>query len=176
MTLDATARGLNLFEPTTTLGLWTFADRLDGDRDYRQVVPVTPVAAAAVGPGAGDAARRSAPYPAAHTGLYDSVLGLYEEARQNWEPGKLNVVVVLTDGHNDDPVGHQPCGAAASPGRRSPTRPVPSRSSGWRSARTSTRPRWTQIARATGGRSFVVTDPGRIAAVFFAALGALSKG
>ena len=143
VTLDATARGLTLFEPTTTLGLWTFANRLDGDRDYRQVVPVTPVPQLLSGP-ALETLRSIRAVPGGHTGLYDSVLGLYEEARQNWEPGKLNVVVVLTDGHNDDPVGHQPRGAAAPPGRRSPTRPAPSRSSGWRSARTSTRPRSTR--------------------------------
>ena len=35
--------------------------------------------------------------------------------------------------------------------------------------------RLDEIARATGGRSFVVTDPARIGNVFFAALGALSK-
>ena len=29
--LDAAGRGLKLFEPTTRLGLWTFAERLDGD-------------------------------------------------------------------------------------------------------------------------------------------------
>ena len=173
VTLDATARGLRLFEPTTTLGVWTFANRLDGDRDYRQVVPVTPVPQLLSGP-ALETLRSIRAVPGGHTGLYDSVLGMYEQARQNWEPGKLNVVVVLTDADNDDPVGIsreellRRLAAAADPARPVPViglaigpdvDPGP----------------LDEITRATGGRSFVVTDPARIDTVFFAALGALSK-
>ena len=173
VTLDAAARGLTLFEPTTTLGLWTFANRLDGDRDYRQIVPVTPVPQLLSGPGL-ETLRSIRAVKGGYTGLYDSVLGLYEEARRNWEPGKLNVVVVLTDGDNDDPAGIgrdellRRLAADADPGRPVPViglaigpdvDPHP----------------LEDIARATGGRSFVVTDPARIGTVLFAALGALSK-
>jgi Bacterial extracellular solute-binding protein/von Willebrand factor type A domain len=173
VTLDAAARGLNLFEPTTTLGLWTFANRLDGERDYRQVMPVTPVPQLLSGPGL-EALRSIRAVPGAHTGLYDSVLGLYEEARRNWEPGKLNVVVVLTDGDNDDPAGIgreelvRRLAADADPARPVPVIGLaigPDVDPGPLAA----------IARATGGRAFVVTDPARIGNVFFAALGALSK-
>ena len=173
VTLDAAARGLTLFEPTTTLGLWTFANRLDGDRDYRQVVPVTPVPQLLSGPGL-ETLRSIRAVKGGYTGLYDSVLGLYEEARRNWEPGKLNVVVVLTDGDNDDPAGIgreellRRLAADADPAR-----PVPIIGL---AIGPDVDPRPLQdIARATGGRSFVVTDPARIGTVFFAALGALSK-
>lgn len=172
--LDATARGLPLFGPTTSVGLWTFAARLDGDRDYRQVVPVTPVPQLLNGRAA-QALRSIRAVPGGRTGLYDSVLGLYDEARRNWEPDKLNVVVVMTDGNNDDPAGI----SRAELLRRlaaeaDPVRPVtvigvaigPDGDAG----------ELDQITRATGGRSFVVTDPRRIGDVFFAALGALGKG
>jgi len=173
VTLDAAARGLTLFEPTTTLGLWTFANRLDGDRDYRQVVPVTPVPQLLSGPGL-ETLRSIRAVKGGYTGLYDSVLGLYEEARRNWEPGKLNVVVVLTDGDNDDPAGIgrdellRRLAADADPAR-----PVPIIGL---AIGPDVNPRPLEdIARATGGRSFVVADPARIGTVFFAALGALSK-
>jgi len=173
VTLDAAARGLTHFEPTTTLGLWTFANRLDGDRDYRQVVPVTPVPQLLSGPGL-ETLRSIRAVKGGYTGLYDSVLGLYEEARRNWEPGKLNVVVVLTDGDNDDPAGIgreellRRLAADADPAR-----PVPIIGL---AIGPDVDPRPLQdIARATGGRSFVVTDPARIGTVFYAALGALSK-
>jgi len=173
VTLDAAARGLTLFEPTTALGLWTFANRLDGDRDYRQVVPVTPVPQLLSGPGL-ETLRSIRAVKGGYTGLYDSVLGLYEEARRNWEPGKLNVVVVLTDGDNDDPAGIgrdellRRLAADADPAR-----PVPIIGL---AIGPDVDPRPLQdIARATGGRSFVVTDPARIGTVFYAALGALSK-
>ena len=173
VTIDAAARGLRLFEPTTTLGLWTFANRLDGDRDYRQIVPDTPVPQLLSGP-ALETLKSIRAIPGGHTGLYDSVLGLYEQARRNWEPGRLNVVVVLTDGNNDDPVGIsreellRRLSAESDPARPvtviglaigPDVNPAP----------------LEEIARATGGHSFVVTDPGRIENVFFAALGALSK-
>ena len=173
VTLDAAARGLTLFEPTTTLGLWTFANRLDGDRDYRQIVPVTPVPQLLSGPGL-ETLRSIRAVKGGYTGLYDSVLGLYEEARRNWEPGKLNVVVVLTDGDNDDPAGIgrdellRRLAADADPAR-----PVPIIGL---AIGPDVNPRPLEdIARATGGRSFVVADPARIGTVFFAALGALSK-
>jgi Bacterial extracellular solute-binding protein/von Willebrand factor type A domain len=173
VTLDAAARGLTLFEPTTTLGLWTFANRLDGDRDYRQIVPVTPVPQLLSGPGL-EALRSIRAVKGGYTGLYDSVLGLYDEARRNWEPGKLNVVVVLTDGDNDDPAGigrdelMRRLAADADPARPVPVIGL--------AIGPDVDPRPLEdIARATGGRSFVVTNPARIGNVFFAALGALSK-
>jgi len=173
VTLDAAARGLTLFEPTTTLGLWTFANRLDGDRDYRQIVPVTPVPQLLSGPGL-ETLRSIRAVKGGYTGLYDSVLGLYEEARRNWEPGKLNVVVVLTDGDNDDPAGIgrdellRRLAADADPARPVPVIGL--------AIGPDVDPRPLEdIARATGGRSFVVADPARIGTVFFAALGALSK-
>jgi len=173
VTLDAAARGLTLFEPTTALGLWTFANRLDGDRDYRQVVPVTPVPQLLSGPGL-ETLRSIRAVKGGYTGLYDSVLGLYEEARRNWEPGKLNVVVVLTDGDNDDPAGIgrdellRRLAADADPARPVPVIGL--------AIGPDVDPRPLEdIARATGGRAFVVANPARIGTVFFAALGALSK-
>jgi hypothetical protein len=173
VTLDAAARGLTLFEPTTTLGLWTFANRLDGDRDYRQIVPVTPVPQLLSGP-ALETLRSIRTVKGGYTGLYDSVLGLYEEARRNWEPGKLNVVVVLTDGDNDDPAGIgrdellRRLAADADPARPVPVIGL--------AIGPDVDPRPLEdIARATGGRAFVVANPARIGTVFFAALGALSK-
>lgn len=171
--LDAAARGLTLFEPTTSLGLWTFAARLDGDRDYRQVVPVTPIPQLLSGQAA-QALRSIRVVPGGRTGLYDSVLGLYEQARQNWAPGRLNVVVVLTDGNNDDPAGI----SRADLLRRlraefDPRRPVTVM--GVAIGPDADPTELDQIAKATGGRSFVVADPRRIDAVFFAALGALAK-
>jgi Bacterial extracellular solute-binding protein/von Willebrand factor type A domain len=173
VTIDAAARGLTLFEPTTTLGLWTFANRLDGDRDYRQIVPVTPVPQLLSGP-ALQTLRSIRAIPGGHTGLYDSVLGLFEDARQNWEPGRLNVVVVLTDGNNDDPVGISRAELLRRLAAESdPARPV--KVMGLAIGPDVNPAPLDEIARATGGRSFVVTDPARIGNVFFAALGALSK-
>jgi Bacterial extracellular solute-binding protein/von Willebrand factor type A domain len=173
VTIDAAARGLNLFEPTTTLGVWTFANRLDGDRDYRQILPVTPVPQLLSGP-ALETLKSIRAIRGRHTGLYDSVLGLFEEARQNWEPDRLNVVIVLTDGNNDDPAGISREDLLRRLAAESdPARPV--RVIGVAVGPDANPTPLQEIAHATGGRSFVVNDPGRIDKVLFAALGALSK-
>jgi Ca-activated chloride channel family protein len=41
--------------------------------------------------------------PRADTGLNDTALAAYEEMTRNYTPGRLNEVVLLTDGKNDDP-------------------------------------------------------------------------
>ena len=159
VTLDAAARGLNLFEPTTTLGLWTFANRLDGERDYRQVMPVTPVPQLLSGPGL-EALRSIRAVPGAHTGLYDSVLGLYEEARRtgsrasstSWSCSPTATTMIPSAS------AARSCCAVSPP---TPTRPGPCRSSGWRSALTSNRARWRRSrGPPAGARS---SSPTRLA-------------
>jgi hypothetical protein len=174
ITLDAAARGLALFEPTTSLGLWTFAARLDGDRDYRQIVPVTPVPQLLSGP-AMQTLRSIRAVPGGRTGLYDSVLALYEQARQNWAPGRLNVVVVMTDGNNNDPAGISRAELLSRlHAEADPRRPITVM--GVAIGPDVDPTELDQVTQATGGRAYVVTDPSRIDTVFFAALGALAKG
>ena len=35
------------------------------------------------------------------TGLYDTTLAAYQEARRTWMPGRINIVLIATDGRND---------------------------------------------------------------------------
>jgi hypothetical protein len=171
--LDAATRGLTLFEPSTSLGLWTFAARLDGDRDYRQVMPVTPIPQLVQGQTA-QMLRSIRAVPGGHTGLYDSILALFEQARRSWAPGRLNVVVVITDGRNDDPGGIRASDLLTRlRAEADPRRPVTL--VGVAIGPDGDTAELGQIARATGGRSFVVTDPSRIDTVLTVALGALAK-
>jgi Ca-activated chloride channel family protein len=39
------------------------------------------------------------------TGLYDTTLAAYEYLKARYAPDRLNLVVLLTDGRNDDPSG-----------------------------------------------------------------------
>ncbi|QFZ22240.1 substrate-binding domain-containing protein [Saccharothrix syringae] len=80
-----------------SLGLWEFSRQLDGDKPYRQLVPTGPVAGQrqALLDGVARLEPRSA------TQLYTSVLALYEHALANYQDGKRNRIVVLTDGAND---------------------------------------------------------------------------
>ena len=89
--------------------LWTFSTELTPTTDYRELVPIGPLGPRPGGPSGREALARSlagvAPVRGGSTGLYDTVLAAVRKVRAGWEPGRVNSVVVLTDGENDDPAG-----------------------------------------------------------------------
>lgn len=101
-------QALAQFTPDDDIGLWEFATRLDGDRDYKELVP-TDRLGAREGDGPTQRAKLTdafgtlQPVPDGATGLYDTTLAAYEKARANYRSDKFNAVVLLTDGANEDP-------------------------------------------------------------------------
>jgi Ca-activated chloride channel homolog len=85
------------------LGLWTFGSQINGQLDYRTVLPTAPLTsehrrllASAVGD-----------LKAEHTGtgLFDTTLAAYKAAQGAYTPGMSNQVMVFTDGINEDDPG-----------------------------------------------------------------------
>ena len=159
---------------STELGAWAFGVDVDGPgRDW---TPISPVARldtftggvshrdrlTAVLPSLNDRARGG-------TGLYDSVLGAYEAMQSGYESGRVNSVVVLTDGRNDDPQGIDLAQLLAELGTRAdPGRPIVVVTIGMGpDVDTSA---LKAIAAATGGRSYVATDPAQIQGVLIDAI------
>ncbi|GHJ49435.1 hypothetical protein Cs7R123_67770 [Catellatospora sp. TT07R-123] len=103
VTLEAARRGLGLFDDSWAVGLWTFSTKLQGDRDYKQLLPIGPLSQqrnqmlATLG--------TITPKPDGDTGLYDTILAAYETVQRDWDPGRVNSVVMMTDGDNDDDNG-----------------------------------------------------------------------
>lgn len=98
---------LSTFTPEDEIGLWEFSTLLDGDRDYKKLVPTE-----RLGDRKGDGTQRDRlsaafnslqPVPGGATGLYDTTLAAYKEATSSYRSGKFNAVVVVTDGVNEDP-------------------------------------------------------------------------
>ncbi|MFK8907834.1 substrate-binding and VWA domain-containing protein [Streptomyces sp. YS-3] len=173
-------RALAQFTPEDEIGLWDFATRLDGSRDYRELVPTARLGDPVKGgrtqrerlAAAFDALR---PVPDGATGLYDTMLAAYTRATAGYRPGKFNAVVILTDGANEDP-GSISRGELLSRLQKlsDPARPVPviaiavgpdadGESVG-------------QMARATGGAGYQVTDPAEIQAVILKAIMTVGRG
>jgi hypothetical protein len=104
---DVAAQGLRLFGPSTDNGLWLFATKLDGDRDYKQVVPLARLDAVRNGTTQRRVLQKTytSAQPRAHTrtGLYDSILASFEYMQKNYAPNRNNFVVVFTDGKDYDP-------------------------------------------------------------------------
>ncbi|MFF3690597.1 substrate-binding domain-containing protein [Streptomyces sp. NPDC002187] len=100
-------RTMDRFSPDDELGLSEFATGLDGGQDFRELVPTRPLGPAGKGGGAQRARLTKAfdelkTVPNGATGLYDTTLAVYEKARAGYVPGKLNALVLITDGTNDD--------------------------------------------------------------------------
>lgn len=172
VTLQAAELGIGLMKPTTKLGIWLFSTNLDGEnKDYRELLPVLPlrehVAADAMAK-----LRAVEALPNGATGMYDTTLAAYQSATQAFEPGRINTVILLTDGRNDDANSISRDQLLAELQQlQDPQRPVrivgigigPDIDVGELQA----------IAGATGGQAFTTADPTKIGDVFYGALSLL---
>jgi extracellular solute-binding protein/von Willebrand factor type A domain-containing protein len=168
LTLQAASLGIGLMKPTTKLGVWLFSTKLDGDKDYREFLPMRPIGEQARDGGL-EKLKTIQAVPNGGTGLYDSVLAAYQSARQGYEPGRINVVIVLTDGKNDDRNSITRDTLLSELAKlQDQRRPIlivgigigPDVDKGELQA----------ISGATGGQAFTTVDPTKIGDIFYAAL------
>lgn len=101
---QALTAAVTSFSDRSSLGLWQFSRQLDGTKDYRAVVPL-----GGSGDSVGGGTRREAVLKGVaslraggDTGLYDTTLAAVREVQAKWQPDN-DVVVLLSDGKNDDP-------------------------------------------------------------------------
>ena len=106
---SATAQALALFAPETNLGTWVFSSNLAGKRDWAESVPIGPTNARLPN---GKLRRQvlaesltTLQATDGDTGLYDTSLAAFRTLQRNYAPQRINIVVLLTDGINDDPTG-----------------------------------------------------------------------
>ncbi|MER6127075.1 substrate-binding and VWA domain-containing protein [Streptomyces sp. NPDC001795] len=166
-------QALATFTPEDEIGLWEFSTKLDGDKDYRVLVPTE-----RLGDRKGNGTQRdtlsaafSALQPVTNgaTGLYDTTLAAYKAATSSYVKGKFNALVVLTDGVNQDP-GSISRSTLISDLQKltDPERPVPLIviAVGPEASKEEAE----QIAKATGGSGHQVNDPAQIHSVILKAI------
>ncbi len=88
-----------LLPDDSRMGLWEFGSKLDGARDYKPLLAMTPLSRqhrAAL-----TTALDQVKSQATGTGLYDTILAAYTAARDAYTDGVPNQVLVLTDGRNE---------------------------------------------------------------------------
>ncbi|WUW11636.1 substrate-binding and VWA domain-containing protein [Streptomyces sp. NBC_01465] len=167
-------QALAQFTPEDEIGLWDFATRLDGDRDYRKRVETVRLGDPVKGGGT-QRDRLSAafsalePVPGGATGLYDTTLAAFKDAQATYVSGKFNAVVVLTDGVNEDKNGISRSALIAKLKQLNDIhRPVPliMIAVGPDTDKTEVE----QVAEATGGAGYQVNDPADIHAVLLKAV------
>ena len=106
---QAATQAITYFDNNVKIGSWVFSSNLDGQRDYREIVPYG-VISEEVQPGMTRrellrARQASMEATSGDTALYDTTWAAWEFMKKRAEPGDINVVVLLTDGRNDDPNG-----------------------------------------------------------------------
>ncbi|WDZ84971.1 VWA domain-containing protein [Micromonospora cathayae] len=166
VTVAAASRGLGLFDDSWAIGLWTFSTRLVGSRDYRELVPIGPVSTQR---GRLEAALGTVRPSSGDTGLYDTVLAAYRTVQDDWEPGRVNSVVLFTDGKNEDDDGISQRALLDELTRiADPDRPVQVVIIGI--GTDVSRAELEAITKVTGGGVFVTEDPTRIGDIFLKAI------
>jgi hypothetical protein len=167
VTIAAAKAGLSLFDDQWTLGLWTFSTKLRGNIDYRQLVPIESLAN-------GRAEMLSKlgniqPVPNGNTGLYDTVLAAYKAVQKNWDPSRVNSVVIMTDGQNDDPGGMTLDHLISQlKSVENPAKPVQVIAIGIGTDVNESE--LQKITSTTGGGTFVTADPSKIGQIFLKAI------
>lgn len=106
ITQEAAGIALAALPPTTDLGVWGFSIDLGGPGvDYRELAPLGPLSNAANKAKIAKAAASLGTIANGGTGLYDTIWAAYQRVQKDYDPGRVNAVVILTDGKNEDPSG-----------------------------------------------------------------------
>jgi len=168
VTIEAARRGLALFDDSWAVGLWTFSTNMNGNIDFVAQAPIGPLSAQRTQLLAKISGIQ--PNPKGDTGLYDTILAAYQEVKKDWDPGRVNSIVMMTDGDNDDPSGgvsHEQLLAQLKQ-LADPTKPIQLIIIGIGPS-VNAAP-LQQITKTTGGGVFIAEDPAKIGEIFLQAI------
>ncbi len=166
-------RALTVLGPDSDMALWSFSTELDGSKDHRKLLANSALAARQGGVTHRDIARRVLNdlrvKKGGSTGLYDSTLAAFRAAQRAYSPGRLNAVVLLTDGRNEDANSISRSGLLRTlRDEADEQRPVRIITIGYGADADASVLR--DIAGVTGGRSYLSKDPADIDKVLIEAL------
>ncbi|MFC7310534.1 substrate-binding and VWA domain-containing protein [Streptomyces monticola] len=166
-------QALDQFTPEDEIGVWEFSTLLDGENDYKKLVPTQRLGDRA-GKGSTQRERLTDAYSGlqpkpGYTGLYDTALAAYKDAQKTYVKGKFNALVILTDGANQDP-GSITRSALVGELKRltDPKRPVPLIAIAV--GPDANKDEVKEIAAATGGSGHQIDDPAQMQEVILKAI------
>ena len=167
VTVKAATGGLSLFDDSWSVGLWVFSTDLDGTTPYKELVPIGPLVSQRNQ--LATALAGVVPKTNGNTGLYETTLAAYKDVQQGWDPGKVNSVIIMTDGQQDNPGGMTLDQLVAELTKvADPKRPVELIAIGI--GTDVSKPELTRITQTTGGGTFIATDPSKIGEIFLQAI------
>ncbi len=167
VTVRAAAGGLSLFDDTWAVGLWTFSTNMDGAIPYKQLIPIGPLSSQR--PQLTAALATVAANPRGDTALYQTLLAAYQTVQAGWDSSKVNSVVLMTDGMNDNPGGMTLDQLTSSLKKiADPHKPVQIIILGIGTE--VPQAEMQAITQITGGGVFIATDPASIGQIFLQAI------
>ncbi len=108
LTSQALETGIRLFPDNAEVGMWAFSINQGANgQDWRELLPIRGLGEPAAGGTQRDAligqTRGLAKFVGGGTGLYDTALAAFRKVKEEYEPGYVNSVVLVTDGTNEKP-------------------------------------------------------------------------
>jgi hypothetical protein len=166
LAIRAALLGLQLFPNDTNIGLWQYADHLNGDKAYRQMVPIGPITQQIKGHSRRKELQRIAPATKATdqtSKMNDSILAGYRELKRTWRPDKFNAMLVMASSDASQGLSTDRLLDAIQK-ESDPSRPVQVIFVSF-GTDIDTAP-MQRIAQATGGAVYATRDPNQIINVF----------
>ncbi|HZW41629.1 MAG TPA: VWA domain-containing protein, partial [Agromyces sp.] len=102
---QAAIGAMQKFSGEVELGVWVFSTARNGDLDYEDLSPIAPLADAAHTQQIAGIIQSLPARLGGATGLYDTTLAAVQRVRESYDPEKVNSVLLITDGKNEDENG-----------------------------------------------------------------------
>ena len=123
---QAAIEAMQKFSGEVELGVWIFSTARNGDLDYEDLSPIAPLADSAHTQEIGGIIQSLPGRLGGATGLYDTTLAAVQRVRESYDPEKVNSVLLITDGRNEDENGIDLDTLLAELAKMDdPTKPVP---------------------------------------------------
>ena len=155
---QAAMGALQKFSGEVELGIWDFSTNRVGTQDWEDLTPIAPLGDAQH---AQDIANIIAGLPArlgGATGLYDTTLAAVQRVQETYDPSKVNSVLLITDGKNEDDNGISLDDLLAKlQATEDPKKPVPVIFIGF--GPDTDLDAMTRIAKVTGGAAYSASKP-----------------
>ena len=166
---QAAIGAMEKFSGEVEMGVWVFSTARNGDLDWEDLSPIAPLADQAHKAEIAGIIQSLPARLGGATGLYDTTLAAVQRVRESYDPEKVNSVLLITDGRNEDENGIDLDTLLAELAKiDDPTKPVPVIMIGF--GPDTDLAAMQQIAQATMGAAYSASRPEDLGTVLVDAL------
>jgi len=166
---QAAIGAMEKFSGEVEMGVWVFSTARNGDVDWEDLSPIAPLADQAHKAEIAGIIQSLPARLGGATGLYDTTLAAVQRVRESYDPEKVNSVLLITDGRNEDENGIDLDTLLAELAKiDDPTKPVPVIMIGF--GPDTDLAAMQQIAQATKGAAYSASRPEDLGTVLVDAL------